>query len=47
MVLLSIYFLHESDPRSDHQQIALIHFVAPCAALHLALLILQIFQAKI
>ena len=30
MVLLSIFF-DESDPRRDHQQIVLIHFVAPCA----------------
>ena len=40
MVLLSI-FLHESDPRRDHQQIVLYSFCRPCAlALHLAVKIL-------
>ena len=44
MVLLSI-FLHESDPRRDHQlELFFIHFVAPCACLHLAVkILLQIF----
>ena len=28
MVLLSIFFTHESDPRRDHQQVFFIHFVA-------------------
>ena len=39
MVLLSI-FLHESDPRRDHQQLFFIHFVAHALALHLAVKIL-------
>ena len=43
-MVLQAYFLHESDPRRDHQQIVLIHFVAPCACLHLAVkILLQIF----
>ena len=38
------HILHESDPRRDHQQIVLIHFVAPWLALHLAVkILLQIF----
>ena len=39
MVLLT-YFLHESDPRRDHQQVFFIHFVAHALALHLAVKIL-------
>ena len=43
MVLLSI-FLHESDPRRDHQQIVLYSFCRPALALHLAVkILLQIF----
>ena len=44
MVLLSI-FLHESDPRRDHQQIVLYSFLSLHAlALHLAVkILLQIF----
>ena len=36
------YFLHESDPRRDHQQIVLIHFTLHALALHLAVKILLI-----
>ena len=45
MVLLSIIFLHESDPRRDHQQIVLYSFLSLHAlALHLAVkILLQIF----
>ena len=35
MVLLT-YFLHESDPRRDHQQIVLYSFCRSTHALHLA-----------
>ena len=43
MVLLSI-FLHESNPRRDHQQIVLYSFVAPCACSSSAVkILLQIF----
>ena len=45
MVLLSI-FLHESDPRRDHQQIVLLLFILSlhALALHLAVkILLQIF----
>ena len=43
MVLLSI-FLHESDPRRDHQRILLIHLSLHALALHLAVKnVLQIF----
>ena len=43
MVLLSI-FLHESDPRRDHQQIVLYSFCRSMLALHLAVkILLQIF----
>ena len=43
MVLLSI-FLHESDPRRDHQQIALFILSLHALALHLAVkILLQIF----
>ena len=35
MVLLA-YFLHESDPREDHQQIVLYSFCRSILALHLA-----------
>ena len=43
MVLLSIFFTRIRSTR-DHQQIVFIHFVAPCAALHLAVkILLQIF----
>ena len=43
MVLLSI-FLHESDPRRDHQQIVFIHLSLHALALHLAVkILLQIF----
>ena len=34
------HIFYESDPRRDHQQIVLYSFVAPCAALHLAVKIL-------
>ena len=46
MVLLSIFFLHESDPRRDHQQIVLYSFLSLHAlALHLAVkILLQIFH---
>ena len=44
MVLLSTYFLHESDPRRDHQRIVLYSF-AHALALHLAVkILLQIFH---
>ena len=45
MVPLSIFFLHESDPRVDHQQIVLCLVLSPHAfALHLAVkILLQIF----
>ena len=45
MVLLSIYFLHESDPRRDHQQIVLYSFCRSMRLLfHLAVkILLQIF----
>ena len=45
MVLLKAYFLHESDPRRDHQQIVLYSFLSLHAlALHLAVkILLQIF----
>ena len=45
MVLISIFFLHESDPRRDHQQIVLYSFLSLHAlALHLAVkILLQIF----
>ena len=43
MVLLSI-FLHESDPRRDHQQMLLYSFCRSMLALHLAVkMLLQIF----
>ena len=43
MVLLSI-FLHESDPRRDHQQIVLYSFCRSINTLHLAVkILLQIF----
>ena len=37
MVLLSIFFTSESDPRRDHRQIVLYSFVAHALALHLAI----------
>ena len=44
MVLLSIFFTHESDPRRIISRLFFIHFVAPCLALHLAVkILLQIF----
>ena len=45
MVLLSIFFANESDPRRDHQQIVLYSFCLPMrSALHLAVKTLpQIF----
>ena len=45
-VCLSI-FLHESDPRRDHQQIALTILSLHALALHLAVKILSIFCMKI
>ena len=45
MVLLSIFFLHESDPRRDHQQNCSLFILSLHAlALHLAVkILLQIF----
>ena len=45
MVLLSIFFISESDPRRDHQQIVLLFILSLHAlALHLAVkILLQIF----
>ena len=41
---MEAYFLHESDPRRDHQQIVLYSFCRSALALHLAVkILLQIF----
>ena len=48
MVLLSIFFLHESDPRRDHQRVFFIHLSLHALALHLAVkILLPSFYMKI